>query len=564
MRVIRRQTEYVYTSVEKTPFTVAIASPNSFGRYYIDLPAEKEKYYDGNLTELIKNKTQVNIDTNIQLYNCSYSYFKLAERLIDSKSSNDFCIRYLYIDYDQALAIKSDLTIHNIYYKKYNFSMFNEYQNLIKSSFYGTYSGITFYLPVTFYRPKSNNTDNSSSKSFETEAYKMSLNLFGFDSNKHTYSFEKQYYTRSIEFSDYLRTEFNKTDEPVVIYFLNETSTGTINPTINETVSATIPLWLDKVPAAVAGVVYDTQKLHEQLFYTPVDCQDDSCINICNRTSNLNFSCYLVDEHGFVVLTNSEQYWVGQPLYKVNPWLMIQLEFDGMFDLIVTGNKLQDCNRPPISINSAVRLFNLFKMVVKALSFMTVGFLNLLWNSLNVDGRKVDTSTSDEVYQTEWRIQNSHCFYFGIYSFNISNWKNRDAATLKSWCHSSDDHQKKYLAGYLRKSNLIMVVAEYESQVSKCGSIESLAKNRPQAWNHRSANSTNANVTDIKKKYSINRYRNNPEYCHNYFANESSIFFCKSLSVVSFKDGFLFKLITHRYYIFLFSHLIIYFFDLPF
>ncbi|RNA16712.1 voltage-dependent calcium channel subunit alpha-2 delta-1-like, partial [Brachionus plicatilis] len=150
------------------------------------------------------------------------------------------------------------------------------------------------------------------------------------------------------------------------IYFLNETSTGSINPTINETISAAIPLWLDKVPTAVAGVVYDSQKLQELLFYTPPDCQGDACINICNRTSDLKVSSYLVDEHGFVVLTNTEQYSaIGQPLYKVNPWLMLQLEFEGLFDLIVTGNKLQECNKPPISLNNAAGLFSVLKMVSK-------------------------------------------------------------------------------------------------------------------------------------------------------------------------------------------------------
>lgn len=46
LRVIRRRTEYVFAPVLKTPFSVALASPSSFGRYYIDIPREREKDYE--------------------------------------------------------------------------------------------------------------------------------------------------------------------------------------------------------------------------------------------------------------------------------------------------------------------------------------------------------------------------------------------------------------------------------------------------------------------------------------------------------------------------------------
>ncbi|CAF0767753.1 unnamed protein product [Brachionus calyciflorus] len=544
LRIIRRRTEYVFTSVDKTPFSVAIASPSSFGRYYIDLPAEKGKDYEEELKELVKKR----FDTNIQLYNCSYSYYRLTERLTNPKQSNDFCIRYLYQDSDQALAIKSDLTLHNIYYNKYNFSMFSDYQNLVKSSFYGTYSGITFYLPVTFFRQKTINSSNSSSttttttfsttpttsttpetsttilplnstsenslqinQTEELEAYNMSLNLFSFDSNKHTYSFEKQYYTRSIEFTDYLRTEFNKKDEPIIIYFLNETSTGSINPTINETISAAIPIWLDKVPTVVAGVVYDSKKLQDLLFST--NCEGENCTNICSKKSDLKVSCFLVDEHGFVLMTNTEQYSaIGQPLYKVNPWLMLQLEIDGLFDLIVTGNKTQECNKPPTPFNNAATLFNLIKFIFNSFSFMFLSLSNLISNSLFIltEFREIKSQMKNqpvEINQVEWRIQNSHCYYFGIYSFNIRKWRSMDPSELKTWCNTTDGH-RHYLAGYLKQSNLILLAVEEETQVSKCGSIDVLSKNRPQAWNSKleetSANLTNR--TNFKKQYSINRY----------------------------------------------------------
>ena len=170
LRVIRRRTEYVYTPVSKTPFSVAIASPSSFGRYYIDLPSAKDADYEAELTTIDKKR----FDTNIQLYNCTYSFARLAERLMNPKQYQDYCIKYLFLDYDQALAIKSDLLIHSIYYNLYNFSIFANYPNLIKSSFYGTYSGITFYLPVTYFKPKNEamtpNVSNSSINGTTTSA----------------------------------------------------------------------------------------------------------------------------------------------------------------------------------------------------------------------------------------------------------------------------------------------------------------------------------------------------------------------------------------------------------
>jgi hypothetical protein len=74
---------------------------------------------------------------------------------------------------------------------------------------------------------------------------------------RHTYSFEKNYYTRAVELSDYLRTSINYTD-PISIYILNET-TSAFKDANNETISATLPIWIDKVPASVAGVIYNAQ-----------------------------------------------------------------------------------------------------------------------------------------------------------------------------------------------------------------------------------------------------------------------------------------------------------------
>ena len=622
LRVIRRRTEYVYTPVSKTPFSVAIASPSSFGRYYIDLPSEKEADYEKKLREF--KEKEIKFESLIQLYNCSYTYTRLTERLTNPKQLSDYCIRYLFMDRDQVLAIKSDLVLHNLYYNKYNFSVFSQFRNLVKSSFYGTYSGITFYLPVTFYRNKPAPTNNStptqttssttvvtnvsakptiesvllnnatdsnttvltlttslftnspttsfytdSSANSDLEAYNASLNLFSTESNKHTYSFEKQYYTRSIEFSDYLRTEI-KTAEPIVIYFLNETT----KDAVDDTISAAMPIWLDKVPAAVAGVVYDSEKLKELLFDSPPSCDNETCFNVCNRKESLGVTCYLVDEHGIVVLSNSEQTtMIGQPLYKINPWLMLRLEIDGLYDLIVHGNKLQDCSKPPMKFNSASSLFNIIGYGLKTVAYLLnqifglgcFGLYHMIvylfgGNSLvkvfsseksslysmasaQMAQSQFQTNPKVEINQNEWRIRNSHCFYFGIYSFNITKWKTMDSGELKTWCNSSSNQTRNYLAGYLKNSNLIMLVVEDETEVSKCGSIDNLIKNRPPSWESKLPKSQNNPKNETKNKYSINRYRKDPEYCHNYYPNESQIFFCKSFSS-SINSGILFDILT--------------------
>lgn len=105
-------------------------------------------------------------------------------------------------------------------------------------------------------------------------------------------------------------------------------------------------------------------------------------------------------------------------------------------------------------------------------------------------------------------------------------------------------------------SNLLMLVVENEHEVERCGRIETLTRYRPTRWSERyrttgeqfattktttttttttrqanaSTNST-SNKRMTRKDYSINRYRKNPEYCHNYYANESNIFFCNSPAV---------------------------------
>lgn len=59
-----------------------------------------------------------------------------------------------------------------------------------------------------------------------------------------------------------------------------------------------------------------------------------------------------------------------------------------------------------------------------------------------------------EMFNNDWRIQNSHCFYFGIYSFNITKWKSLDSSEYRIWCNSTagahlgkEPQPRHYLAG---------------------------------------------------------------------------------------------------------------------
>jgi hypothetical protein len=93
--------------------------------------------------------------------------------------------------------------------------------------------------------------------------------------------------------------------------------------------------------------------------------------------------CYLVDEHGIVVLTSSEQTFViGQPLYKINPWLMLQLEKDGLYDLIVMGNKLQDCSKPPMALNGTLRLLSFISWLFQMAMFVVIESSHLVYWTL--------------------------------------------------------------------------------------------------------------------------------------------------------------------------------------
>lgn len=42
-----------------------------------------------------------------------------------------------------------------------------------------------------------------------------------------------------------------------------------------------------------------------------------------------------------------------------------------------------------------------------------------------------------DMSQVQFRIKNSHCIYFGIYSFNLTKWRSLDSGELHTWCNSS-------------------------------------------------------------------------------------------------------------------------------
>ena len=56
-------------------------------------------------------------------------------------------------------------------------------------------------------------------------------------------------------------------------------------------------------------------------------CTHESCRNLCAKDRGMNVTCYLVDEHGIVVLSTMQHLFppffkdrgspMGQPLYKV-------------------------------------------------------------------------------------------------------------------------------------------------------------------------------------------------------------------------------------------------------
>lgn len=204
-----------------------------------------------------------------------------------------------------------------------------------------------------------------------------------------------------------------------------------------------------------------------------------------------------------------------------------------------------------------------------------------------------------ENFNNDWRIQNSNCYYFGIYSFNITKWKSLEASEFRVWCNSTAGSHlgvgptpRRYLAGYVHHSNLLMLVVEDEFELIHCGNMSEIMRKHtdpPQEfangtngttnstmdvkgdllvdldssdqanedthdygvirledfntnyilgnWRDNMSNASFANASMMlgpyeprKPDFHINRYRRRPSYCHSIFLNEKEFLPCSSAS----------------------------------
>lgn len=92
-------------------------------------------------------------------------------------------------------------------------------------------------------------------------------------------------------------------------------------------------------PVAVTGIVYDMNFLKAYLFNDRFTIEHESYENVCNSNADLNVTCYLLDETGSIILTNDKDRGsvIGRPFYTENPWVMLELESDGFYDLVIPG-----------------------------------------------------------------------------------------------------------------------------------------------------------------------------------------------------------------------------------
>jgi hypothetical protein len=192
-----------------------------------------------------------------------------------------------------------------------------------------------------------------------------------------------------------------------------------------------------------------------------------------------------------------------------------------------------------------------------------------------------------EAFNNEWRSKNSHCYNFGVYSFNFTKWKTLDSSELRVWCNSTNNVQRRYLAGYVKHSNLIILIVEDEFELIHCGNMSNLIDtlygvNKNQTFQNENfssnssnnfsnqndssldisknqnfandyplnnfqqsqflandTNNTNSSISNnnFKNNFLINRYRKKPDQCFNYFENEKEYLPClnsASLIFISF------------------------------
>jgi hypothetical protein len=170
------------------------------------------------------------------------------------------------------------------------------------------------------------------------------------------------------------------------------------------------------------------------------------------------------------------------------------------------------------------------------------------------------------IAQNDYRIKNGHCYHFGIYSFNYMKWKSLDASEYRIWCNStqnnekdadpnigtSDMQSKRFLTGYIKNTNLLMLVVEDEDMWTRCGNIEDIInefrqdstkkneslhsgnnKNNNSEKSKSGDNNNDASPAEVKKaNFKINRYRQKTSFCYRVDANESHIFTCTSSKAI--------------------------------
>ena len=198
-----------------------------------------------------------------------------------------------------------------------------------------------------------------------------------------------------------------------------------------------------------------------------------------------------------------------------------------------------------------------------------------------------------EAYNVEWRNKNSHCFYFGVYSFNLTKWNSLNPSETRIWCNSTahvSPLPRKFLTGFIKHSNLIMLVVEDEAELIHCGNMSQLVElyypkpkkvqKQPEilnltsdlllqavptlleeennidsnvysdttwlASNETNSSSENAPAEKAVNSYFVNRYRKKPESCYNFFDKEKEYLPCSNVSIVQR---------AHALYVYLFCFL---------
>jgi len=306
-RLIKLYTSYLFVPVEKTPFVIVLASPISYGKYRLKFNyGFDEKFYDQKLIDLLKGSI---VNNAIQLAGCSYDIKGLIYDLLFDDKSDGCASKVLLKEPEQLVALKLDLIMYESIYKRIDYTLFLNEADSVRSIFYGSYSGVEFYFPIKYSRLLYPLVDKNEEEMF---------------------SFEKSYFLKAVEFSDYLRNEL-KIDEPFVHFKLNDTDNQ------DGGLTASIVIWLERIPVVVANVVYESAFVEGFLFNDQFKSRDGLIYeNLCLDKNEV--TCYLLDENAIVIGNNfGKKEDRGNPFYLINPWVMLELEASGHYELIIPG-----------------------------------------------------------------------------------------------------------------------------------------------------------------------------------------------------------------------------------